>query len=351
MVSSFSRVPLGPQAPAWAGGKDVSAPGREDGPDRHPRPRRVGVIANPAAGQRQGRRLSRALTALHRAGCRVEVQETLRPGDATRFARALAESGKVDVVVAAGGDGTINEVANALAGSPVALGVLPLGTANVLAREVGLPLDPVGAARVIAEGRRRAICLGELTLSAETPMQGPRRFVLMASAGFDAQVVAGVEGAVKRRWGALAYVREAWRRARRAAAGADTCYVVVTTPQGRYVVDRAATVVVCNGRRYGGPFVAAPKAALDQPEFQVLLLARSGLWNTLRYGLALILGRLHRLSDVTVLAATRVSIAQDGAYPLQADGDILAHMPVELSVSPQRLTLLVPADRAAPPQR
>ncbi|GEO80416.1 diacylglycerol/lipid kinase family protein [Pararhodospirillum oryzae] len=308
----------------------------------HPQaePRRVCVIANPAAGSLRGRRLARALARLEALGCRVSVRATTRPGDATRLAREAAASGQIDVVVAAGGDGTINEVANGLAGSGVALGVIPLGTANVLAIEAGLPRNPARAARVIATGGERPLYLGEVRTSAETPLGGPRRFVMMAGAGFDAHVVDKVDLGLKRRTGGLAY---AWGALHRAFTYTfPPCHVEVWGPDGTQTSATAATVVVCNGRHYGGPFVAARAADISRPTFQVVLLPRPGLLNVLRYGLWLALGRLERLPDVRVIEATRVRIGIQDAEPLHADGDTIAHMPVEIVMAPEPVRLIVP---------
>ncbi|WP_157879148.1 diacylglycerol/lipid kinase family protein [Pararhodospirillum photometricum] len=303
-------------------------------------PRRVCLIANPAAGQGRGQRVRRAVARLESLGCPVRWALTERPGDATRLAREAVARGDVDVVVAAGGDGTINEVANGLVGSAVALGVIPLGTANVLAIEAGVPRRPEHAAQVIATGRLRPLYLGEVRGSAETPLGGPRRFVMMAGAGFDAHVVDTVDLGLKRRTGALAYAWGAFHRAFRYTF--PSCLVSVTTPDGREIEAEASTVVVCNGRHYGGPFVAAPRADISQPTFQVVVLTRPGLINAARYGAWLMLGRLEHLPDVRVIEATRVRIHLQDAEPLQADGDTIAHMPVEIVMTPQPVSLIVP---------
>ncbi|MCF8479902.1 MAG: diacylglycerol kinase family lipid kinase [Rhodospirillum sp.] len=303
-------------------------------------PRRVMVIANPAAGTLKGRRLNKALLALEREGCWVSLRETTKPGDATLIARE-ARRESLDVVVAAGGDGTINEVANGLAGSGVALGIIPLGTANVLAIEAGIPRDPTKAARIIARGQPRELYMGEVTASAETPLGGPRRFVMMAGAGFDAHVVDTVDLDLKRRSGKFAYV---WRTLQSALTYRfPPVSVEVERPNGEILHRDVATAVVCNGKYYGGPFIAAPAANISYPTFQVVLLPRPGLGNVARYALALAMGRLPHLPDVEVMEATRIRVRMDGAEPLQADGDTVAHMPVSISMAPDPVHLIVPA--------
>ena len=154
------------------------------------RGRRLLVIRNPAAGSRGGR-FAATLDRLTGLGCRIEVRETGARGDAERFAQ---EPGDRDLVVAAGGDGTINEVANGLVAgaSGLPLAILPLGTANVLAGEIGLGLDPGAVARTIARGAPRRISLGRVTGAQAGGGGAARLFFQMAGVGFDAHAVAGV---------------------------------------------------------------------------------------------------------------------------------------------------------------
>src|SRR5258708_18102313 len=160
------------------------------------RPRRLLVIYNPAAGRRSEPRLRRFLDRLTRLGATVILQETAVRGDAEAFARA-ADCAMFDAVVAAGGDGTINEVVNGLAASEMPLAVLPLGTGNVLANEIGLPRDFGRLAQLAVSGRARPVRTGE---------SAGRRFTMVARFGFDAAVVAGLDEALKRRVGKLAFV-------------------------------------------------------------------------------------------------------------------------------------------------
>ena len=150
--------------------------------------RRLLIIFNPAAGWRRRQRLAPVLTRLREHGCALVVRETQGPGDAERFA-AEVDPDAFDIVVAAGGDGTVNETINGLARSGLPLGLIPLGTANVLAAEIGLRTDPASLARCLVFGEPRPIALGAAN---------GRRFILMAGAGFDAQVVAGVSVPMKR---------------------------------------------------------------------------------------------------------------------------------------------------------
>jgi len=307
--------------------------------------RRLLIVHNPVsgwplAGWFRRRLLDRVIALLRQSGATVVLRRTAARGDAERFARAARTEGFERVVVA-GGDGTINEVANALAGSPLPLAIVPLGTANVLAAEIGLGGRAAQIAQAILDGQPVRVSLGQV---------GERRFVMMAGIGFDAKVVCAVDPQAKRWLGKLAYVAamlaQLWRfRPRLYAVTAD----------GRRF--EAGSVIVAKGRHYAGNFVCAPDARLDDAGFQVCLFRASSRLAILHYAFALALGRLHRLDDVTIVAARSVVVEPpmdqsggDGARaesmqaePVQGDGDIVGRLPARIAVLPQALTLIVPA--------
>jgi YegS/Rv2252/BmrU family lipid kinase len=264
------------------------------------------------------------------------VTETRMPGHATEIARqaSLTSDGQtsasetgVDVIAVAGGDGTINEVVNGLAGGGVALGVIPLGTANVLADEIGLGKAPDVVARALAEGPIRPIHVG---------VANGRRFVMMAGAGFDASVVDRVSLSLKRRLGPFAYVWQTFKH-----AFTDRFAECEVTVDG--VAYRTVSAVICNGRHYGGPFVAAPAAALTDGLLHVILLKGRGWLSVARYSVALLLGRLGKLADVQFVPGRRVTVRSIGSLPVQADGDIITRLPAILTVDPQPIPLVWPA--------
>ncbi len=294
-----------------------------------PRGRRALVIHNPTAGG-DGARFTATLERLGALGCRVEVRPTAGRGDAEALARRASGEG-VDLVVAAGGDGTVNEVINGLAGSGLPLALIPLGTANVLAIEIGLELRPDALAQTIATGEPRPIALGRLHAAAG----GERLFVAMAGVGVDAHAVAGVNLGLKRVLGKGAYYVEVLRQ-----------LLVFPFPRYRLRLDgtafEAASVVVANGRRYAGRYLLAPAARLGDARFQVCLFERSGRAAALGYALAMWLGRLPRRRDYRVLSARRVVVEGPAGEPVQADGDIVAHLPVEIEIVPRALRLVMP---------
>jgi diacylglycerol kinase family enzyme len=287
------------------------------------------VIFNPAAGAGRRRRLARAIDWLCREGLPPDVAETRAPGDAQLIAAEAAARGEA-VIVAAGGDGTIAEVAAGIAGSGAALGILPLGTANVLALELGVPLAPEAAAALLATGTRRLIHPGLITDASGAG----RLFVQMAGAGFDAAVVQALDLGLKRRLGRAAYVVQAMREAARHPF-APIEAVLDGTPH------RATSVIVTKGRLYAGRHLLAPAARPSRPGFQVALLSGAGAASVVAAGLALPLGLLPRLPGLRLLPASRVTLAGPG-IALQADGDPAGNLPARIEDAPAPLAILLP---------
>jgi len=283
------------------------------------------IIFNPAAGWRRRQRLAAVLAHLREHGCAVALRETEGPGDAERFA-AEVDPDAFDLVVAAGGDGTVNETINGLAHSGLPLALIPLGTANVLAAEIGLKTDPATVARCVAHGETRPIALGAAN---------GRRFILMAGAGFDAHVVAGVSVRMKYWLGKGAYVLSALRQ-----------LLVFPFPgyavQTDNTVHHAASVVIANGRYYGGRFVCAPEAGLESATLQVCLFERAGRSAAIGYALALATGRLPRLASYRLVEACRVELRGRPGEPLQGDGDVIGQLNAAIEVLPGALDLVYP---------
>jgi len=287
------------------------------------------IIHNPAAGRRRESLYRATLAALERWGCRLEIRPTTGPGDAEAFARE-ARDGSFDAVVAAGGDGTINEVINGLAGSAMPLGFISLGTANVFAAEIGLAVNPDAMAAALAEGP---------AVPAHVGRANGRAFGLMAGVGHDAHVVRDVDLALKRRIGKGAYV---WQAVLEIFRREPVLFDAVVDGVGH----RAASIVVANGRHYGGRFVVAPDAGIETPSFEVCLAERTGRWATFRYAAALVLGMLPRLRDYRIVTARHVEIAAPAGEPVQGDGDDLTRLPVTIALDPTPLSLIRPAPAA-----
>jgi diacylglycerol kinase (ATP) len=291
--------------------------------------RRLLIIFNPKAGGRRRRRFEAVLTELRRLGCELTIRETGRRGDAEQLA-ASADPTRYDALVVAGGDGTINEAINGLNGADLPLAIVPLGTANVLAAEIGLTTDPDSIARTIALGSPRPISVG---------MANGRRFILMAGTGFDAHVVRTVDLALKRWLGKGAYAISILRQL---LAFDFPEYVVKIDGQ----TWRAASVLVANAHYYGGRFVCAPAADLRTPTLEICLFERRGRLCAIGYALAMFTGRLPKLRSYRIVTADKVQISGGEGEPVQGDGDIITHLDATIEVVPQAISLLYPSPAA-----
>jgi diacylglycerol kinase (ATP) len=285
------------------------------------------VIFNPVAGTRRVSRLWSVLDILATSGVRVELARTQARGDAERLAREAAAGGS-RLVVAAGGDGTIAEVAAGLAGSPARLGVIPLGTANVLAGELALPREPRAIAAALAFGRTRRLWPGIATGAA-----GSRLFVQMLGVGLDALVVHRLAPGLKRALGRSAYVLQTLRE-----------MVRYPYPQVHVRLDGeaalAGSVIVSKGQRYAGRFTLAPGARPDAPGFSVALLHGAGPGVVLGYGAALTLNLLPHMPGVELRRAREVEIGGDGFLPAQADGDPAGAAPISVRDAPAPIEIV-----------
>lgn len=297
----------------------------------------VTVIHNPSAGG--ARRLGPFLSVLRKAGFQPDVQETKERGDATRMAESASAAG-ASLVIASGGDGTIAEVVNGLAGSRTALAIFPAGTANVLARELGISGEPAQLIAALESGKQFEICLGALRTTAKgnSPEDEARPwyFTTMAGIGFDAHVVAGVNLGLKRAIGKGAYV---WSACRELIGYQESLYRV--TIDG--VEYEASLLIVSNGRFYAGRYLVAPEAKLTEPEFHVGLLKKGGRRAILGSAWALGRGRLSEREDYEIVTGRKITVSGPVDDPVQADGDLVANLPVRIDVRPGALKLLIMA--------
>lgn len=289
-------------------------------------PHHLLVILNRRTARKRLQRFLDVLSLLEQAGCTYEVKEIRGAGDAARFV-AAATPDTVDVIAIAGGDGTINDAINGAHPATPPLGLIPLGTANVLAHEIGLGPDPTSIVAALTAGRTLAVVPGEVN---------GRRFMMMASVGFDAHVVSGVRGEVKRRIGKIAYAFSALRQLVR-----YPCPHLDVTVDGRRIA--AATVVVSRGRLYGGRFVMAPEADLATPELHVSIFRRKGRLAMAGYSAALPLGLLNRWKLIAHVTARSVEVTDRAGDPVQADGDVTSSLPARIGLAEHPIQLLVPA--------
>ena len=290
-------------------------------------PRNLYLIHNPVAGWLKRNKLARLLKMLREKGYRFHLRATERAGHAESLASELS-SNDADIIVVAGGDGTICEVANGVRPDHPPLAFLPLGTANVLAWEIGIGPNPKRALRAIETGEVRTIYPG---------LVDGRKFLLMASAGIDARVVATAHGPLKKTFGQLGFVIAALKEI--ATRQSDP---IVADVDG--VTVKADLIVVTRAKRYGGPFVIAPEADLTEPGLWVIAPKRRGRLALLRYGIALVFGKLAYLDDVLVTKAEAVTFTGPAGHPVQVDGDAYTQIPATVTASQEEIKLVYPSD-------
>lgn len=291
-------------------------------------PMKVQVVYNPVAGGGREGALERLVVALQARQAEVEVYRTKAPGDATRWLRD--EAGPADVVVAVGGDGTTNEVINGLP-ADTALAVMATGTANVLARELGVPAQPGKVAELVVSGARMRIWPGRLN---------GRRFLMWVGVGYDAWVVNATNLALKQKIGKGAYVLSMLSQ----IARYGSAHFTVTVDGTAYPCYSA---IIANARYYGGSFILSRRADISRPQMQVLLFTRPGRWTLLRTVAALLVGRMESVAGVLSLPARHIEVAAVAGEPLQADGDPAGVLPASIVVDEAPVVVCVPAQTRA----
>jgi diacylglycerol kinase (ATP) len=295
--------------------------------------RKAALIYNPYAGRvrRRPQLLDEIDEALKPLAGEWAIRATGAPGDATQLA-AEAVAGGADLVVSLGGDGTLNEVIQGMAGSDAVLGILPAGTANVLAVETGIGRDPLRAARRMDGFREAEVPLGCLTGAAGAP----RWFAVMAGVGLDARIVRQVKPETKRRLGKLSY----W------TAGFGT--VGERLPEFAVRVDgrdyRASYALFSRVKNYGGDLEIARHAELLRDDLAVVLFEGESSFRYLKYFLGIVCNRLCGMSGVHLLHGREAEVLPLNGRPvdLQLDGEYAGVAPGRVSVGAARVRMLLP---------
>jgi len=239
------------------------------------------------------------------------------------LARTAAAEG-YGTVVAAGGDGTINEIVNGIANTDVALGILPVGTMNVFSTELGLPGGDLNKCwEIIKAGQCRLVDL---------PQAGEHYFVQLAGIGLDAQVVQETSWDLKRSIGPLSYVISIAQVAARKPPR-----LVVETGE---VTREGSFVLIGNGRFYGGPFVIFKNARIDDGLLDVLIFRNVSYIDIARYLHAVIFGIHVNLPDVEYFQSPNLVVRSEDTVPVEVDGDVIGNVPVTFGFSPRKLKVL-----------
>jgi diacylglycerol kinase (ATP) len=292
--------------------------------------RQCRVILNPVARSERAGTIS---LGVFPESLRVEVVMSRGAGHATELARKAAGEG-IELIVAAGGDGTVNEVANGLAGSDSILGILPLGSVNVLVHELGIPKRLDRAWKVLAEGQVRQIDLGKV-ICGPPGARTTRYFTQLAGAGLDARAVQRVTRAQKKIWGPLSYIFAGLKVA------AENNPPVRLEMDGRDPIE-GACVIFGNGRFYGGPFAVLKHARIDDGWLDVCVFQRRSYWSLLNY-LQGVLRRTHTsFKDVSYAKLQKARLTSSGEVTVQVDGEMLGFLPADVELIPRGLKVMVP---------
>jgi YegS/Rv2252/BmrU family lipid kinase len=299
---------------------------------------RARIVANPTSGGAHSdaalRELAETARWLTERGLPTELRLTRDAGHATELAREAAVAG-LEMVIAAGGDGTVNDVIQALAGYRTALGVLPTGTVNVWAREMGIGLNAVDAREILLYGARRRVDLGRA---------GQRYFLMMAGIGFDAEVARRVEQGRLKRFGLklLEYL------------GAVLLLSVTHRPSSIRITmgqhkrhQQALMVIIGNTRLYGGALTFTRRAVADDGTLDVVVIGSGGMFHRIS-----VIGRaLLRLPAagprVRYERAQMLRLESKRPTLVQVDGEVIGYLPMTFSVAPQALSVIVPRDAPA----
>jgi len=282
------------------------------------------VILNPTAGSPEHVRSWQERVESLAGDCPVRV--TSHPGEAEELAQRAIDEGFTRIV-AAGGDGTVNQVANGLADRKAALGVLPMGSVNVFAMELGLPLYNLRRCwDIIEDTNIRQIDL---------PIANGRYFVQLAGVGLDAQVVKETSLAFKRSFGPLSYLISA---AQIAARQPPKLFIESEETS----VEEGSFVLVGNGRLYGGPFPFFKHAIVDDGLFDVVVFKRLGYLEIVKYLQDVVFSSDIKVPEIEYFQTRQLRITSEQDVPLELDGELAGNCPVEFRIRGKALRVLTP---------
>jgi len=281
------------------------------------------VILNPAARSERANRWRARVESLAE-GCTVCT--TTAPGEAEILARHAVQEG-FEKIIAAGGDGTIHEVVNGLANSTATLGLLPIGTVNVFAMELGLPSNNLDLCWDIIQG--------DHTRLVDLPSANEKYFVQLAGVGLDAQVVKETSARLKRNFGPLSYLISA---AQVASRRPPRLFIESEDTS----VEEGSFVLVGNGRRYGGPFPFFKQAVIDDGLLDVVVFKQLGYLEIIKYLQDVFFSSEIRLPEVEYFQTRALRVTSEQPVPVELDGELVGNCPVEFQMRERALRVLAP---------
>jgi diacylglycerol kinase (ATP) len=292
------------------------------------------LIVNPKAGRRffLNLHLPQVIKLLERNGVSFRVFYTRYSGHAAKLVRRFRE--EIDFVTVFGGDGTLREVVKGMGDKPLPLGIIPFGTVNVLALDLGISLNPVIATTGILAGHTRSIDVGYV--NAEP-------FLLMVSTGLDAMAVHSVGLRFKRYLGQMSYVLGMiW------SALTDRVRRIQISVEGQDIADRGYLAIVSNSRYYAGPYTIDEEVRIDDGILNVILFKKSGILDTLRLLVNVLANRHRMMPDVSFYSGKVIHIRSRGRIKMQMDGDKAPSPPARISVRERFLPVFVHKDEKKP---
>lgn len=293
------------------------------------------LIGNPIAGGGALKKIKTASSILEKKGFYVSLMLTAQKGDAELFARQISQESKIRneecLVIAAGGDGTYNEVANGLVHSNIPMAILPLGTTCVLAKELKITPTIERALNIALNGKAQTIHLGRITCKTHDSKLLTRHFLLMAGIGFDGETVYRVDPWIKKITGKGAYILSGIKTIHRYNPSRITLKYNSEQKSGYNAIIGKASC-------YGGDFKVTPDAKLTEPFFYVFLMHQKGRLNLIRYISGIIKGSHLKLKDISYFRASEIEI--QGNAHIQIDGDYLGTTPAKIDVVPDALKLI-----------
>ena len=288
--------------------------------------KKVLIIFNPEAGQHAKHKFKRIIEELKKNELQIDIINTQYSGHAKIIAQENVNN-KYAMLIAAGGDGTINEVLNGIYPTLVPFAIIPLGTANVLAKEIQITNDTSGIVNYILNGSTKPLWLGK---------SNNKYFALMMSTGLDAVSVAKVNKKLKKWFGKFAYIVSF---AKAVIDSKNITYKVIIENKTYY----SSGVIVSNGKFYGGEYICAPDASLQENKLYTILTKNSGRISALKYAFLMLLQRLPYSDSVTILPVTKLKInCEQKNIPTQIDGDDGGYIPVNISISDQYINFQYP---------
>lgn len=260
------------------------------------------------------------------ANIKLDIEFTKYPKHAMRIAKDAKN--RYDMVIAAGGDGTINEVVNGIANSKTSLAVIPFGTCNVLASELGIPLNIKEASELIANGKKIKIDLGYAEMKNES-----RYYSMVLSVGFDAHVIKNTTSEFRKRWGMTAYmlsglghlIRYKWKKFYVKHKSISKCYFVI----------------VANSKFTGCEYPMADSASMTDGFLDLIIINKNSWWNIIKLLFNLSTGRLNKSLQKEYYKIKEAYIYGAHGTPVQVDGELIGKTPVKVRILPKALNVIV----------